>query len=120
MAKVEQANQRIDDGQDDEYNREHGKCSQRFSNWLISAGLSWVVNTGKLVDEVRQASEIEDSDNAHACLPLTAGGPRGTEKNGDSDRDGGSSQPELDLRSAADNNEKLDREADEKEEIELQ
>lgn len=120
MAEVEQANQRIDDSQDDENNREHSKCSQRFSNWHISPGLSWVVNTGKLVDEVREASKIEDSDDPHARLQLAAGGPCGTEKNGDSDGDGSSSQPELDLRSAADNDKKLDREAYEKEEVELQ
>lgn len=120
MAEVEQANQRIDDGQDDEDDRKHSKCSQRFSNWHVSIGLSWVVDTGKLVDEVRQASEIEDSDNPHARLPLTTGGPCSTEKDGNGDGDGSSSQPELDLRSAADNYKKLDGEAHEEEKIELQ
>jgi hypothetical protein len=120
VAKVLQADDGVDNGEDDEKNGDDSKGSQRFLDGLVVFPVARLVDSDKLEDEVAETAKVEDDDGNHAGLVLPAGKECGAEEDDDGDGNGGNCQGKLGIVGRSDNDHKLDDEAEEEEEIELE
>jgi hypothetical protein len=120
VAKVTQADDGVDNGENDEKNGDDSKGRQRLLDGFIVLLVTGLVDSDKLEDEVAETAEVEDDDGNHARLVLPAGEECGAEEDDDGDWNGGNRQSELGIVGRSDNDDKLDDEAQEEEEIELE
>lgn len=118
--KVAHADDAVGDGANNEDNGDDSKGSERFTHRPVLLFRVWLVNPDELVEEVGKAAEVADNDDGHADLILDPGEPGSQKQNGNSNGDGGDGKTEFGVGFERNNNQKLNSEAEEKEEVELQ
>jgi len=120
LTKIAHANERVDDGEDDEEDSHNRKRRQGLPNRHITVAGVPVVDPHELEEEVAQSAKVEEDGHDHAKPVLSLRGEGGKEQNTNRDWNRSDCEAELVFRHARDDDEKLDGETEEEEEVELQ
>lgn len=94
-AKVVHADECVGDGQNDEDDGENRERRERPRRSLVLLLVAGLVNANQLEEEIRQGSEVENDDRAHANLVFATDEEGSEEQDRNCDRNSHERQAEL-------------------------
>lgn len=118
--EVAHANDAIDNGEDDEQNRDDREGSEGLSNSNVVLSVPRLINSNQLEDEVCEAAKIEDKDYCHAGLVFLLCEVGSCKQNANRDGYRGNRQCKLGVGGLGDNDNELNDEPEEKEKVKLE
>lgn len=121
LAKVQRANDCIDDGYNDKQNRDDGKGCERTAGRHIIIHTRLVgVHANELEKEVGEGSQEDDDNSGHEDPVLSSGGPYGCQQKQDGEWNNDNRQLELNVVGLQHDNQELNGEAQEEEKVKLE
>lgn len=120
LTEVAHADERVDDGKDDQEDGQHSECGQRPAYSQVVLVMAGLIDADQLEEEVGQTTEVEQDDEADAETVLAPREEGGAQQDADGDGDRGDVQAQLEVFDAVDDDEELDGEAQEEKEVEFE
>lgn len=120
FTKIVHADNGVENGEQNQKNRNDSKGCERFANGLVGFLVAWLVDTDKLEKEIAETAKEEDDDSNHSWLVFAASEKCSGKKNDNGNWDGSDGQSEFDVGGVGDNDDELYDESKEEEEIELE
>lgn len=120
LTKVVHADNGVEDGKQNEENRNDSKGCEGFGNGRVGVLVAWLVDTDKLEKKIAETAKKENGNCNHSWLVFAASEECSGEKDDNRNGNSGDGQGEFNIGGVGDNDDKLDNESKEEEEIELE
>ena len=120
LIKVVQTHRTIRNRQDNQNDRQHREDRQGGASCVVLCAVTWLVDADELEEEVGQRGNVKADGGDHAGFDFFACPESGEGEDNDCDWNGGYGEIEFPVCDVCDDDEKLDGEAEEEVEIELE